>query len=64
MAIWVQEEQIGEFVRASMNTIVDVMDIPPRFFRDFLLADRTVSVLLFPEVDEPSPLGSLKPFHL
>ena len=51
MAIGVQEKQIGELVRASMNTIVDVVDIPPRFFRDFLLADRAVSVLLLPEVD-------------
>src|SRR6266566_621185 len=53
-----QEEQVGKMVRAAIDPVENVMDMPATFFRDFLVADGTSSFLLVPESDE---LASLEP---
>ena len=45
-------------VRAAIDPVENVMDMPATLFRDVLVADRTFPFLLVPESDE---LSSLKP---
>src|SRR5258708_18389706 len=53
-----QEEQVGKMVRAAIDPVENVMDMPATLFRDFLVADGTPPFLLVPESDE---LSSLEP---
>ncbi len=53
-----QEEQVGKMVRAAIDPVENVMDMPATLFRDFLVADGTSPFLLVPESDE---LSSLEP---
>src|SRR5260370_11909329 len=53
-----QEEQVGKMVRAAIDPVENVMDMPATLFRDFLVAYGTSPFLLVPESDE---LSSLEP---
>lgn len=58
MAGGMEEEQVGEMVRAAINSVENVMDMPATLFRDVLVAYGTFPFLLVPQSDE---LSSLEP---
>src|SRR5258708_10914388 len=58
MAGGMQEEQVGKMVRAAIDPVENLMDMPATLFRDFLVSYGTSPFLLVPETDE---LSSLEP---
>ena len=58
VTIRVEKEQVGKMVRAAINPVENVMDMPATLFRDFLVGYGTSPFLLVPKSDE---LSSLEP---
>ena len=46
---WMQDGEIPKFVRPAINQSGKAVHAPPRFPRDFLVTDRTKTVLIQPE---------------
>jgi len=53
MAIEMEQNAISVSVRAAVNAINNVMAVPTRYFRYFLVANRTDSVLFSPQRQQP-----------
>jgi hypothetical protein len=66
MTGWVEKHSVFRPVCAAHHSPHDMMVVPSRDFCDFLLADRTNSILLFPEMEKlPSSFqGGLHPYVL
>ncbi len=54
VAVWMQKHQIGEIVHAALSLWKDVMDVPSRRLRDWLVAVWTSTVLYPPKVQQAS----------
>ena len=52
MADWMQKHQVTDAVAAAARSPNDVMGIPSRRFRDLLDADRALTILLIPKIEE------------
>jgi hypothetical protein len=48
VTIGVEKEQVGEIVRATVDPIENMMNVPSTLFGDLLVADRAFSLLLIP----------------
>src|SRR6266700_1105941 len=64
MAIGMEQEQVRKIVRSTINPVDNVMNMPSRFFGDFLVTDWTFSFLPSPESNQLSPVEpALKPLE-
>ena len=52
MADWMQKHQVTDAVAAAARSPNDVMGIPSRRFRDLLDADRALTILFIPKIEE------------
>jgi hypothetical protein len=59
VAVGMEQHAVGNAVRPALSSPNQVVAVPAREFGDFLLTQRTDTVLLFPETGEhpPSPQG-------
>ncbi len=48
VAVRVKDEQVGELICSPVDSLEHVMDVPSRFFRNPLVADRAFSFLFLP----------------